>query len=153
DLTNSFYFGIVVLAFLVAAGAAAFASDAPLKRVGQAIQWVLNHTIRRRHPLTDLPHELLTDRDFIRTRLGQRWMAAVLAAAANTLFDYFALLAALKAVGANPRPSLVLLAYVAADLLALVPFTPGGLGFVEAGLVGTLALAGVSGPDALTATL
>jgi uncharacterized membrane protein YbhN (UPF0104 family) len=55
--------------------------------------------------------------------------------------------------GAAPRPSLVLLAYTSAELLALVPFTPGGLGFVEAGLVGTLKLAGVPGPQALTTTL
>jgi uncharacterized protein (TIRG00374 family) len=34
-----------------------------------------------------------------------------------------------------------------------VPFTPGGLGFVEAGLLGTLTLAGVPGPAALAATL
>ena len=40
-----------------------------------------------------------------------------------------------------------------AELLALVPFTPGGLGFVEAGLVGTLTLAGVPVHAALTATL
>ena len=75
------------------------------------------------------------------------------AAAANTGFDYLALLFALRAVGANPRPSLVVLAYTAAELLALLPFTPGGLGFVEAGLVGTLTLAGVPGSDALAATL
>ncbi len=63
------------------------------------------------------------------------------------------MLCALRAVGAEPRPSLVLLAYTSGELLALIPFTPGGLGFVEAGLVGTLALAGVSGHDALAATL
>jgi hypothetical protein len=40
-----------------------------------------------------------------------------------------------------------------AELLAQVPFTPGGLGFVEAGLVGTLSLAGVPGASALAATL
>ena len=68
------------------------------------------------------------------------------------MFDYLALLAALRAVGANPQPSLVLLAYTAAELLALIPLTPGGLGFVEAGLVGTLTVAGVPGGDALTAT-
>ena len=46
-----------------------------------------------------------------------------------------------------------MLAYTAAELLALLPFTPGGLGFVEAALVGTLTLAGVPGGDALAATL
>jgi uncharacterized protein (TIRG00374 family) len=100
-----------------------------------------------------LPQELLADRDFIRRTLGGRWKAAVAAAAANTGFDYLALLFALRAVGASPRPSLVVLAYTAAELLALLPFTPGGLGFVEAGLVGTLTLAGVPGGDALAATL
>ena len=138
---------------LVAAGTAAFASDRPLELAGRGIQWLLNTTIRRRHPVVGLPRELLADRDFIRTTLGGRWKAAVAAAAANTGFDYLALLFALRAVGANPRPSLVVLAYTAAELLALLPFTPGGLGFVEAGLVGTLTLAGVPGSDALAATL
>jgi uncharacterized protein (TIRG00374 family) len=77
----------------------------------------------------------------------------VLTTAASTGLDYIALLAALRAVGAAPRPSLVLLAYASAQLLALIPFTPGGLGFVEAALVGTLTLAGVAPQDALLATL
>jgi uncharacterized protein (TIRG00374 family) len=45
------------------------------------------------------------------------------------------------------------LSYSAAELLALLPFTPDGLDFVEAGLVGTLTVAGVPGSDALAATL
>ena len=97
--------------------------------------------------------ELLRERDFIRETLGRRWKAALASGAGSTAFDYVALLAALRAVGANPQPSLVLLAYTSAELLALVPVTPGGLGFVEAGLVGTLTLAGVPGRDALAATL
>jgi len=103
--------------------------------------------------MTDLPQRLIAARDFVRTTLGRQWWKALLAAAGNTGFDYLALLAALRAVGADPRPSLVLLAYTAAEVLALVPVTPGGLGFVEAGLVGTLGLAGVPAPDALAATL
>jgi uncharacterized protein (TIRG00374 family) len=47
----------------------------------------------------------------------------------------------------------VLLAYVAAALLGMIPFTPGGLGFVEAGLTGLLALAGVGASAAVVATL
>ena len=38
-------------------------------------------------------------------------------------------------------------------LLTLVPFTPGGLGFVEAGLTGLLTLAGTTAHQALVATL
>jgi uncharacterized membrane protein YbhN (UPF0104 family) len=138
---------------LVAAGTVAFVSDRPLELAGRAIQWLLNESIRRRHHVTGLPTELLAERNFIRRTLGDRWRRALLAAVGNTGFDYLALLAALLAVGANPHPSLVLLAYTSAELLALVPFTPGGLGFVEAGLAGTLTLAGVPGGDALAATL
>ena len=80
-----------------------------------------------------------------------RWRAALLAAIGSTGFDYLALLLILRAVGADPRPSLVLFAYTSSRLLALVPLTPGGLGFVEAGLVGTLTLAGVGAGAAVVA--
>ena len=153
SLATAGYLGLGVLVLLVAAGVAAFATDAPLELAGRAIQWLLNHTLRRRRPATRLPQELLADRDFVRQTLGDSWMRALLAAVGNTGFDYLALLCALRAVGASPRPSLVLLAYTGAELLALIPLTPGGLGFVEAGLVGTLTLAGVPGSDALAATL
>jgi uncharacterized protein (TIRG00374 family) len=35
----------------------------------------------------------------------------------------------------------------------MIPLTPGGLGFVEAGLTATLTLAGVNAADAVLATL
>jgi putative heme transporter len=38
-------------------------------------------------------------------------------------------------------------------VLGMIPITPGGLGFVEAGLTATLHLAGVSTGDAVLATL
>ncbi len=147
------YLGVAVLLVLIAAGTAAFATDRPLTLAGRAIQSLLNVTVRRKDPVTDLPDRLLAQRDATRATLGTGWRQAVSAAAGSTGFEYLALLCALRAVGADPRPALVLLAYVAAELLALLPFTPGGLGFVEAGLVGTLTVAGVSSADALTATL
>ena len=52
-----------------------------------------------------------------------------------------------------PRPSLIVVAYVSAVVLALIPITPGGLGFVEAGLTGVLTLAGIPASDAVLATL
>ena len=60
---------------------------------------------------------------------------------------------ALAAVGQHPRPTLILLSFCAAQLLAQVPITPGGLGVVEAGLTGTLVLIGVPAGAAAVATL
>jgi uncharacterized protein (TIRG00374 family) len=153
SLATSAYLGALVLLLLIAAGVLAFTVDRPLALAGQGLEWVLNRTIRRRRKVTDLPRKLLAERDFVRTTIGRRWKAALFAAVGNTGFDYLALLFALRAVGAQPRPSLVVLAYAGAELLALIPLTPGGLGFVEAGLVGTLSLAGVPAQDALLATL
>jgi uncharacterized protein (TIRG00374 family) len=152
-LATAAYLGGAVVLLLFAVGAVLFRTDAPLERLGRAIQWTLNTTVRRSRPIKGFPQELLSARDFIRTTLDRHWNSALLAAVGNTAFDYFALLLALRAVGANPRPSLVVLAYASAELLAQIPLTPGGLGFVEAGLVGTLGLAGIPGHAALAATL
>ena len=152
-LAMAAYLGGAVVVLLVGTGALLFTTDAPLERVGRWVQSLLNVTVRRRRPVEGLPEELISDRNFIRTTLDRRWKSAILSAAGNTGFDYLALLCALRAVGASPRPSLVVLAYASAELLAQIPFTPGGLGFVEAGLVGTLTLAGVPGHEALAATL
>jgi uncharacterized protein (TIRG00374 family) len=89
----------------------------------------------------------------VRTTLGARWPEAVGAAAGRWIFDFLTLVAALEAVSSGANLPLVLLAYVIAQLLAQVPVTPGGLGVVEAGMTGTLALAGVSAGAAAVATL
>jgi uncharacterized protein (TIRG00374 family) len=153
SLVTSAYLGAVVVLLLIGGGVLAFAFDRPLELAGRAVQWLLNTTIRRHHKIADLPQKLLVQRDFIRSTIGEHWQRAVLGAAGTTMFDYLALLCALRAVGAEPRPSLIIVAYASAKLLALIPLTPGGLGFVDAGLVGTLTLAGVAPQDALVATL
>lgn len=98
------------------------------------------------------PERLLEERDRLVEVLGPRWGRAVTAAASNWAFDYLALVAALYAVGADPRLSLVLLAYSGAAVLSMIPITPGGLGFVEAGLWWLLVVSGISSQDALLAT-
>jgi hypothetical protein len=144
--------GLVFLAMLLA-GAAAFVLDRPLLAVGRAAQVVRNRLLWRRAPLTGLPRRLVRERDEVRTVLGRRWWEALLFAAGRWLLDYLTLLAALTAVHGNPRPSTVLLAFCAVQLLGTLPLTPGGLGIVEAGLTGTLALAGVDAGAAVVATL
>jgi uncharacterized protein (TIRG00374 family) len=145
--------GGVMFVLLFAAGAAAILWDRPLVLVGRAAQTVRNRIRRKKAPLTGLPERLLRERNSVSTVLGQRWWQALLLAVGRWLLDYLTLLAALTAVHADPRPSTVLLAFCAAQFLGTLPLTPGGLGFVEAGLSGTLALAGVPAGAAVVATL
>lgn len=145
--------GAGVFVLILAAGIAVFVWNRPLAVVGDLVAAALNRTLRRHQPVRHLPDRLLSERDSLRTAFGGRWRTAIVASAGWWIFDYLALIACLRAVGAEPSPSLVLLAYVAASVLAMIPLTPGGLGFVEAGLTGMLALAGVDATEAAVATL
>jgi uncharacterized protein (TIRG00374 family) len=152
-LARAAWLGVAVFVLLVAGGAALLLFDGPIGGVARLIERIHNATLRRRTPMVGLEERLTTERDAVRATLGARWGQAILRSAGNVVFDYLALLAALVAAGAAPRASLVLLAYVAAVVLGMIPITPGGLGFVEAGLAGMLVLAGVPASQATLATL
>jgi len=153
-LDHTALLGIAGLVLFAVFGAIILRSDWPLASAGRAAQRLRNWLTRgRRPPLTGLDTRLLAERDTIRGVLGRKWRQAVLLTVGRLGFDLGCLLAALRATGANPRPSLVLLAYAAAGILALLPLTPGGLGIVEASLSGLLILAGVHAGQAFLATL
>jgi uncharacterized protein (TIRG00374 family) len=145
--------GAVVFLAILVVGVACVVWDRPLDLIGRAAQGMRNRILRRREPLTDLPARLIQERNIVLQVLGRQWWEALLGAAGRWVLDYLTLMAALYAVGSQPRASLVLLAFFAAQLLGTLPLTPGGLGFVEAGLTGTLALAGVNAAAAVVATL
>jgi uncharacterized protein (TIRG00374 family) len=145
--------GGVVFVLLFAAGTAAILWDRPLLAVGRAGQSLRNRIRRNKTPLRDLPRRLIRERNEVRDVLGAHWWQALLLAAGRWVLDYLTLLAALTAVHGTPRPSTVLLAFCAAQFLGTLPLTPGGLGFVEAGLTGTLVLADVPTGAAVVATL
>jgi uncharacterized protein (TIRG00374 family) len=134
-------------------GAVFMTLEAPLRWVGRVAQSARNRVLRKREPVTGLPDRLMEQRNLIRTVLGQQWWQATLLSAGRLAFDYLCLLFSVRAVGAHPRPSLILLAYAVAGIIGLVPITPGGLGIVEASLSGLLVLAGLSGVEAVLATL
>ena len=154
--------GLLHTALLGIAGFAAFAvfgeivlrADWPLATAGRVAQGLRNRVTRgRRPPVTGLDRRLLDQRDTIRGVLDRKWWQAALLTAGRLGFDYGCLLAALCATGASPQPSMVLLAYAAAGIVALLPLTPGGLGIVEASLSGLLVLAGVRAGYAVLAIL
>jgi uncharacterized protein (TIRG00374 family) len=150
SIKHALWLGGAVFVLMLATGIVGFAFDRPLVLAGHGIEAGLRAIGRPREGLTE---RLLRERDAIQAAFGRRWKMALAVAVGKWLFDYLALVAALYAVGADVRPSLVLVSYVAASLLGMIPLTPGGLGFVEAGLTGTLALAGVSAGAAVVATL
>ena len=108
---------------------------------------------RLRKPWTSTAEDWLHRRNEVVDALGERWQKALAAAVANWLLDYLVLVTALIAIGADPRPSLVLVAFAGAAVLGMIPLTPGGIGFVEVGLVGLLVASGIPAPDATLATL
>ena len=146
--------GGIVFLLIIGVGALLLFTDGPLEVLGTLWQRLRNRALRRRRPpVSNVVATLKYERNLIRRVIGHRWWEALLYAAGNWLFDLGALLAALGATGARPRASLVLLAYVVAALLGMIPITPGGLGFVDLGLIATLPLAGIPAGTAVLATL
>jgi uncharacterized protein (TIRG00374 family) len=153
-LAHTALLGIAGFVLFAIFGVILLRTERPLAALGRAAQSLRNWVTRgRRPPMTGLDRRLLSQRDTIRTVLGKKWWQAALLTAGRLGFDYGCLLAALRATGAAPRPSLVLLAYAAAGIVALFPVTPGGLGIVEASLSGLLMLGGVHPGYAVLATL
>jgi uncharacterized protein (TIRG00374 family) len=152
-LINAALIGMAGFVLLAGVGIIVLTTDGPLTIAGRAVERVWKRIFRHRPPLTGLDKRLLHGRDQIRSVLGRNWKRAVVLSAGRLGFDYLCLLAALRATGSDPRPSLVLLAYAVAGVVGLLPITPGGLGIVEASLSGLLILAGVGPGDAFLATL
>jgi uncharacterized protein (TIRG00374 family) len=153
-LVHTALLGIAAFVLYAIFGVIVLRTDWPLATLGRAAQRLWNRITRgRRQPVTGLDQRLLAERDTIRAVLGKNWRQAALLTAGRLGFDYGCLLAALRATGASPQPSLVLLAYAAAGIIALFPLTPGGLGIVEASLSGLLILAGVRAGYAVLAIL
>jgi uncharacterized protein (TIRG00374 family) len=152
-LVNAAILGAIGFVAFAAFGAVVLIYDAPLRWVGRAFARVRNRLLRKRPPLEGLDQTLLSQRNDIRAALGQQWWQALLLSAGRLAFDYLCLLAALRATGSHPRPSLVLVAYAVAGIIGLIPVTPGGLGIVEASLTGLLVLAEVNSSQAVLATL
>jgi uncharacterized membrane protein YbhN (UPF0104 family) len=146
------YLGGGAFILLGAAAFAAFRWDRPLVLLGRGISAAAG-LVHRQQGLQDIPQRLLAQRDALRDTFAEHPVLATLAAFGKWGFDYAALLCVLAALDIRPEPALVLLAYSASALLGMIPLTPGGLGFVEAGLTGLLVLAGVSAGDAAAATL
>jgi uncharacterized protein (TIRG00374 family) len=144
-----------VIAFLVIVAVASvlMRTQRPLRWLGETVQAVRNRILRRKAaPLTHLPQRLVDERDEIVAVMGDHWKRALVDVVGRWLLDFGTLQVALAALDSHPRPGLTLMAFCGAKALGNIPATPGGLGFVEAGLTALLTLAGVDPGDAVAAT-
>jgi len=151
-LVQAAYLGFGVFVVIAVFGVAMMLSDRPL----HLIAWFFGAIGRlRRRPIdhAELVTRLHDERMIVRQQIGKHWVMGVLFSVGKWLLEFLTLVVALAAVGASASPSLILLAYTASAVLSMVPVTPGGLGFVEAGLAGTLALAGVPATEVAVSTL
>lgn len=153
ELLRGAILAAVLGAFLLGGGSVLLTSDRVIRGIGHLFDWVLHKVRPKRVSPTSMADRLLASRNVVRSSLSASWKVALPASFGNQIFDFLALETSLLAVGAHVNLILVLLAFVAASALAMIPITPGGLGFVEAGLTGVLALAGVSAEHAVLATL
>ena len=146
--------GTVLFVAMFTATVALVHYDRPLHFLGSVVESIVAWTAKRfNRDWSFTETGLVESRDTVVKALGKRWQRALGFAVLNWLLDYATLVVALIAIGAQPRVSLVLLAFAGAAVLGMIPLTPGGLGFVEAGLVGLLTISGIPASDALLATL
>ena len=151
-LAQAALLGGAVFVVLFGIGSLLLGSDRAIGSLGRVSAAVLKR-VGREEAAGGLPQRLTDQRDLVRRALGRRWPEALAGATGRWILDFLTLVAALEAAGARPNLALTLLAYCAAQLLAQVPITPGGLGVVEAGMTATLALAGVAPGQAAAAVL
>jgi uncharacterized membrane protein YbhN (UPF0104 family) len=143
---------VILAAVIVAISVTALTWPGMLTATGHGIGRVV-HVVRPKVTPAGVADGLLAQRTRIADAFHGRWWRSVFAMAASRMFDYASLVAALVAFGAHARPSEVLLAYVVSQALAIVPITPGGVGFVDLGLTGMLVLIGVPADTAVIGTL
>ena len=145
--------GLIVFVLLLGIGILAFTVDGFVRGLSDGAQWARNKVRRKQRPTADLANRVLEQRDRVRDTLGRKWPWALVAAVSKWAFDYFALVAAVAATGVRVDPVPLMIAYVAASVLGMIPITPNGLGFVEAGLAVTLVWAGLPTAAATLAVL
>ena len=123
------------------------------KQAGVFLQKVANRfPFVRAETITALVQKV-ADRMKILSTSSQLLSRAGLWAAANWLLDAASLYVFLLAFGARPSPIDVLVAYGLANILAVIPLTPSGLGVVELTIVAVLKGFGVPGDIAAAGVL
>ncbi len=149
--------GLAVLLVMIVVFALIMRSEALAVRIGALGNKIVNPVLARfkRGPV-DLVETVLSFRNDTVDLVKRRWHVITGAQLGVSFTQGLILLAALWGVQGegNHTPALAVLgAYAVAQIGIMIPLTPGGLGTVDALMIGILIAAGVSEGDATAATL
>jgi putative heme transporter len=130
-------------AVLVALAFAALRSPAAARRLGDVAARLATRLARllRRDPPAWNGETLVTLRAERLSHLRRRWPSLTLATLFNQLTAYLIFELSLRGVGvslAELPPSEAFLAWAIGRMISSLPLTPGGIGVVELGMIGTL---------------
>jgi uncharacterized membrane protein YbhN (UPF0104 family) len=145
-------------ALIVGLAVAALRSPTAARRLGDAAARVATRAARlvRRTPPDWSGEALVNLRAERLVLLRQRWLRLTVATLANQLTAYLAFELCLRAVGisfGSLPPSEGFLAWAIGRVITSLPLTPGGIGVVELGMIGTLVGFGASNAHVVAAVL
>lgn len=149
--------GLLVVAISIGVIVIVLRSETGARRVGALGERLAGPLMRKlKRPVPELTSALVRFREQAHDLVTQRWGRITIANAVAQLAPFLVLSAALGGLGAfNGHISVAeaFAAYSIALLLVSIPVTPGGLGTVDAALVGLLTAFGADAPVAVVADL
>jgi uncharacterized protein (TIRG00374 family) len=147
--------GLVALSILLGVFTLVLRSEAGARRLG-GLGDRLVHRFRKDAEPDMVTSGLLRFRDQTVDVVRDRWVRLTVTSFAQQFSQFFVLLVAVYGLGGTStgvNPVQVFAAFSLARLAGFIPITPGGLGTVDAALVGLLTAFGMSSNDALAANL
>lgn len=149
--------GLGVLLAMIVVFALIMSSEKLAVKVGELGNKVVNPLLRRfKKDEMDVVAAVLKFRNDIVGLVKRRWAAITVTQLGVSITQGLILLVALWGVegdGDKTSPWIVLGAYAVAQIMIMIPITPGGLGTVDALMLGILTAAGVDTGAATAATL
>ena len=150
--------GLVLLLVAVSLFSLALWKKEFARRIGDGIGRVVSWFLRWFHkgPITTWGDQAVAFRKRTIVLVRKRWLLVTITTLGSQLALWFVLLLSLRAVGISEQEvsTLQTLAVFAfGRLLAAVPITPGGVGFVELGYIGGLTAAGGTEAQVVAAVL
>ncbi len=149
--------GLGVIATMIVVFWLILRSEKSAKKVGKLADHLAKPVAKRMKKKTDLTESILSFRGGIVDVVKRRWVAITLTNFLVTLSQFLILFVAIRAVGGSRASDFTIFAafgaFAISRLASMIPATPGGLGTVDAALIGLLVAFGLDQNTALAADL